>query len=144
MKYDKAANTQKCIRIAGKHNDLQAVGIDSYHHTFFEMLGSWSFGSYDKVSVVSGHVSSMQHSIFILLKEQACKLAWELLTSAPYNIPSHKLFVTYFGGDESLNLSADREVREIWLKLGYLSSIIRNSIRKTLENFTSLHFLGLE
>ncbi|XP_029041186.1 alanine--tRNA ligase, mitochondrial [Osmia bicornis bicornis] len=93
----KAVNSQKCIRVSGKHNDLNVVGSDTYHHTFFEMLGNWSFGEY--------------------FKEKACRYAWDLLTNQ-YNINKEFLHVTYFGGDEKLKLEADLECRDIWLSIG--------------------------
>ncbi|XP_062477157.1 alanine--tRNA ligase, cytoplasmic isoform X1 [Pezoporus occidentalis] len=96
-KLSRATNTQKCIRAGGKHNDLDDVGKDVYHHTFFEMLGSWSFGDY--------------------FKELACKLALDLLTKE-FGIPVERLYVTYFGGNEAAGLQPDLECKQIWLDLG--------------------------
>ncbi|KAK6962142.1 alanine--tRNA ligase cytoplasmic-like isoform X1 [Biomphalaria glabrata] len=93
----RAVNSQKCIRVGGKHNDLEDVGHDLTHHTFFEMLGNWSFGDYFKVRV--------------------CQMAFHLLTKE-FKVPVERLYFTYFGGDKSLNLSADEECRQIWRSLG--------------------------
>ncbi|KAG5900572.1 hypothetical protein JTB14_022877 [Gonioctena quinquepunctata] len=96
-RYKRVANSQKCIRVGGKHNDLNVVGMDGYHHTFFEMLGNWSFGDY--------------------FKPDACKLAWNLLTKV-YKLPNTRLYVTYFKGDKTLGLEEDLETKEIWREIG--------------------------
>lgn len=87
------ADTQKCLRVSGKHNDLEEVGIDTYHHTMFEMLGNWSFGNY--------------------FKKEAIAWAWELLTEV-YRIDKDSLYVTVFEGDKKDNLAFDQEAFNYW------------------------------
>lgn len=94
-KDSRIANTQKCLRVSGKHNDLEEVGVDTYHHTMFEMLGNWSFGDY--------------------FKEEAIAWAWELLTEV-YKIDKSTLYVTVFEGDKIDGTVMDQEAYDIWKK----------------------------
>jgi len=111
--YKRAANTQKCIRAGGKHNDLEDVGHDVYHHTFFEMLGNWSFGDY--------------------FKRDAIRWAWELLTDV-WKLPEDRLHATVFAGDESEGLEPDEESRRIWLdEVGIRASHLHDADKK--DNF---------
>ena len=93
VKYLRVADTQRCLRVSGKHNDLEEVGIDTYHHTMFEMLGNWSFGDY--------------------FKNEAIAWSWELLAEV-YQIPKDRLYISVFEGDEKEGLAKDQESYNIW------------------------------
>ena len=93
IKSPRVVDTQRCLRVSGKHNDLEEVGIDTYHHTMFEMLGNWSFGDY--------------------FKEEAIAWSWELLTEV-YGLPKDLLYVTVFEGDEKEGLPKDQEAYDFW------------------------------
>ena len=93
--YNRAVDTQKCLRVSGKHNDLEEVGVDTYHHTMFEMLGNWSFGDY--------------------FKKEAIEWSWQLLTEV-YKLDKDKLYVTIFEGDEKEGLPKDEEAFTEWKK----------------------------
>ena len=95
-KSQRIADTQKCLRVSGKHNDLEDVGFDTYHHTMFEMLGNWSFGDY--------------------FKKEAITWSWELLTEV-YKLPKDRLYVTVFEGDEKEGIPRSIEALACWEQL---------------------------
>ena len=103
-KNKRVANTQKCLRVSGKHNDLEEVGVDTYHHTMFEMLGNWSFGDY--------------------FKKEAIEWSWELFTEV-YNIDKNRLYVTVFEGDQQDGTNIDTESSKIWEKLVSKNQILK-------------------
>src|SRR5665647_994950 len=95
VKWPRIADTQKCLRVSGKHNDLEEVGLDTYHHTMFEMLGNWSFGDY--------------------FKREAITWAWEFLT-ARLHIPEDRIYVTVFEGSPEEKVQRDDEAATQWMK----------------------------
>jgi len=117
-KSPRIADTQKCLRVSGKHNDLEEVGIDTYHHTMFEMLGNWSFGDY--------------------FKKEAIEWAWELLT-VEYKLPKDRLYVSVFGGDKDDNLAFDQEAFDLWKSFVSEDRIIQGSKK---DNFWEMADLG--
>ena len=94
--HPRISDTQKCLRVSGKHNDLEVVGYDSYHHTMFEMLGNWSFGDY--------------------FKKEAIEWAWELLTEK-FGLPEERIYATVFEGDKDDGLDWDKEAYDIWKQI---------------------------
>ncbi|MGB1988303.1 MAG: alanine--tRNA ligase, partial [Flavobacteriales bacterium] len=117
-KYPRVCDTQKCLRVSGKHNDLEEVGYDTYHHTMFEMLGNWSFGDY--------------------FKKDAIEWAWELLTEV-YQIDKDRLYVSVFEGSKEDNLQKDNEAFDIWSTLIDSSRIIDGNKK---DNFWEMGDVG--
>jgi alanyl-tRNA synthetase len=117
-KFKRAVDTQKCLRVSGKHNDLEEVGVDTYHHTMFEMLGNWSFGDY--------------------FKKEAIEWAWELLVDV-YKLPKDRLYITVFEGDAKEGLAFDQEAFDNW-KLYISEDRILNGNKK--DNFWEMGDTG--
>jgi alanyl-tRNA synthetase len=116
--YNRIADTQKCLRVSGKHNDLEEVGVDHYHHTLFEMLGNWSFGDY--------------------FKKEAIEWSWELLTEV-YKIDKNRLYVSVFEGDASEGLEFDNESYQYWSALIDPSRILKGNKK---DNFWEMGDTG--
>ncbi len=114
----RVADTQKCLRVSGKHNDLEEVGVDTYHHTMFEMLGNWSFGDY--------------------FKKEAIEWSWELLTGV-YKLDKNKLYVTIFEGDSKEGLQEDSEAYNEWLKYVPAEKILKGNKK---DNFWEMGDTG--
>lgn len=118
ISFPRIANTQKCLRVSGKHNDLEEVGVDTYHHTMFEMLGNWSFGEY--------------------FKKEAIEWAWELLTEI-YKLDKNKLYVTVFEGSPEDKLDFDTEAFEYWKKFISEEKILKGNKK---DNFWEMGDTG--
>jgi alanyl-tRNA synthetase len=118
IKYPRVADTQKCLRVSGKHNDLEEVGVDTYHHTMFEMLGNWSFGDY--------------------FKKEAIAWAWELLTDV-YQIDKDRLYVTVFEGSKEEGLAFDQEAYDTWKQFVNEDRILNGNKK---DNFWEMGDMG--
>jgi alanyl-tRNA synthetase len=117
-KWPRVADTQKCLRVSGKHNDLEEVGVDTYHHTMFEMLGNWSFGDY--------------------FKKEAIEWSWELLTEV-YELPKDRLYVTVFEGYDKEGLTFDQEAYDTWKRFVPEERILRGNKK---DNFWEMGDTG--
>lgn len=122
---DRIADTQKCLRVSGKHNDLEEVGHDTYHHTMFEMLGNWSFG--DPVRPEGGY-----------FKKEAIEWAWELLTEV-FKLPPDRMYASVFEGDEKDGLDLDKEALDYWKNIIPEDRIINGSKK---DNFWEMGETG--
>jgi alanyl-tRNA synthetase len=118
VKFPRIADTQKCLRVSGKHNDLEEVGVDTYHHTMFEMLGNWSFGDY--------------------FKKEAIAWSWELLTEV-YKIPKDRMYVTVFEGSTDDKLAFDQEAFDCWKQWIPEERILRGNKK---DNFWEMGDMG--
>ncbi len=118
IKFPRIADTQKCLRVSGKHNDLEEVGVDTYHHTMFEMLGNWSFGDY--------------------FKKEAIAWAWELLHDV-YKLDADRMYVTVFEGSEEEKLSFDQEAFDCWKKYISVDRILNGNKK---DNFWEMGDTG--
>jgi alanyl-tRNA synthetase len=123
VKFPRISDTQKCLRVSGKHNDLEEVGVDTYHHTMFEMLGNWSFGDY--------------------FKKEAIEWAWELLVEV-YKVDKTKLYFTVFEGDEKDGTAMDEEAYDIWKEVLIKNGLSEDKILKAdkKDNFWEMGETG--
>ena len=123
--YKRVADTQKCLRVSGKHNDLEEVGVDTYHHTMFEMLGNWSFGDY--------------------FKDEAIEWSWELLTEV-YKIDKSRLYASVFQGDEKEKLPASKIALDKWKAIlpDPFNQIVFGNKKDNFWEISNHHILGLQ
>ena len=160
----RAANSQRCIRAGGKHNDLEDVGVDTYHHTFFEMLGSWSFGDYFKQEAIPWAYELLTQEYVHCRpcprprrhprrhprsrprprrtqygQPDHTHANQSMLTLTRYGLESSRLYATYFAGDAALGLPPDEEARELWLRLLPAAQVLPGSAK---DNFWEMGETG--